>query len=101
MASSSKNMKGTKMLVRNKVCKAHKLKLHPSIAKKEDPMVHIEWFHQMYEVRTFYHCSIQDLGTFEMNEAYKALCDRENLQHEHQHLEEKGFTHIRNMLKKF
>ena len=79
--------------------------MHLDIAEKEDPM----GAHSMippnvlmiHDMRTFYHCPIQDLGTFKMNEAYKALCDGENLKPKHQHLEAKGLTHIRYMPKKF
>ena len=38
MASNNKSMKGTEMLVRNKVYEAPKFKLHLDIVEKEDPM---------------------------------------------------------------
>ena len=87
------------------MCEAPKFKLHPSIAEKEDPMgahsMILPNVLMIHNVRTFYYCPIQDLRTFEMNEAYKALCDGEILKPKHQNLEAKGLTHIRYTPKKF
>ena len=105
MASSSKNMKGFEMLVRNTVSEAPKFKLHPAIAEKEDSMgIHslippkVLLIHYM---RTFYHYPIQDLGTFKMNEAYDALCDGGKVKPKLQHLGTKGLMHMRHMPKNF
>lgn len=103
MASSSKNTKD--MLVRNTACEAPKFKCHPAIAEKSDPMGTHSMIPPkvllMHDVRTFYHCPIQDLGTFEMNEAYSTMCENGVLKEEHTHLETKGLTHLGFMPKVF
>lgn len=55
----------------------------------------------VHDVRSFYHCPIQDLRTLEMDEAYLAMYDNRALNPEHKHLEEKGLTHLGFMPKNF
>lgn len=83
MASNNKNVKGSEMLIRNTMCKALKFKLHPTIVEKTDPMgAHFMIPPKVlliHDIRTFYHYPIQDLRTFEMNEAYDTPCEGGNV----------------------
>ena len=86
------------MLVRNTVYEALKFKLHPKIKEKTYPMGTHSQIPKMVllisDIHTFYHCSIQELGTLELNQAYEAMCLDENLILEHKYLEVKGLTHV-------
>ena len=61
------------MLVKNVACNGPKFKLHPTIAKQKDPMGSYLAIPPkellINDIRSFYHCTIQELGMFEMNEA--------------------------------
>lgn len=93
------------MLVRNIVYPDPKFKLCPVIVGELDlvgahsqipPKVLL-----IHDVRSFYHFSIQELGTLEPNQVYEALCVDKNLKTKHTHLEVKGLTHILHMPKNF
>ena len=49
------------------------------------------------DIHSHFHCVIQDIGTLEMDESLKTLCLNGVLIPEHQHLQEKGLTHILHM----
>lgn len=93
------------MLIRNIVSIAPKFKLHHYIAEKVDLMgAHYQIPPKVlliHDIRTFYHCPIQDLRTFEMSEAFDALYEDRDLKPQHQHREIKGLTHVRHMLRDF
>lgn len=100
------------MLVHNMVCVVHimvceapKFKLHLVVAEKSDPLgahssIPLKVL-LVYDIRSFYHYPIQDLRTYEMNEAYTTMCDNRVLKPKHKHLEMKGLTHLGFMLKNF
>lgn len=62
MASSSKSVKASKMLVRNTIFEAPKFKLHLAVVEKSDLMgVHLMILPKallVHDVRSFYHCPI-------------------------------------------
>lgn len=106
MASSSRKIKkGSKMLVRGVDYEAPNFKLSPTIVEMLDlvgaqsqilPKVLL-----VHNIRSYYKCSIQELGTHEMNEALSELCVNGILKPKHQHLEAKGLTHISHMPRNF
>ena len=49
------------------------------------------------DIHSHFHCAIQDTRTLEMDESLNKLCINGVLKLEHQHLEEKGLTHIPHM----
>ena len=53
------------------------------------------------DIQTHFKCSIQEIGTLEMDDALGELCVNGTLKPEHKHLEVKGLTHIPHMLKVF
>lgn len=55
----------------------------------------------VYVMCSYYHYSIQELGTHEMNKALNKLCVNGILKLEHQHLEAKGLMHILHMPRDF
>lgn len=55
----------------------------------------------MHDIDSFYHYSIQELGTLEMNEAYNELCLDGVMKPKHKHLEMKDLMHILHMLRDF
>ena len=107
-SSSRKIKKGSKMLVCGVDCKAipsPAFKLSQVVAETLDParaQSHIPpKVLLVYEIKSFYHYSIQEMGTLEMKEAFNELCVDGVLKPEHKHLETKGLTHILHMLRDF
>lgn len=71
------------MLVKISDCLRPKFKLYPMIAEEKDPQgAHSCIPHKVlliHNVRSFYHCSIKELGNFELDQAYGALCENDVL----------------------
>ena len=69
--SSRKVKKGYEMLVHGIDCKALAFKLIPAVAKALDPAGVQSQFPPkvlfIHDIQSFYHYSIQELGTLEMN----------------------------------
>ena len=86
------------MFIRSAICDAPKFKLHPIIVEKMDPMgAHSQILEKVLlinDIHTFYHCSIQEIGTLEINQAYDVMCVDGILQSKHKYLEVKGLTHV-------
>ena len=53
------------------------------------------------DIRTHFKCSIQEIGTPEMDVALGELCVNGVLKLDHKHLEDKGLTHITHLPQKF
>ena len=97
-SSSSKAKKGFEMLVRGVEWKAPNFKLVPIIVETLNqrraqsqipPKVLL-----INNIQTHFKCSIQEIGTLEMDGALGELCVNGVLKPEHKHLEDKGLTHI-------
>ena len=92
-------------MVHGVVCKSPMFKLSPTIAKILDPArVQSQILHKVllvHDIHSFYHCSIQDLRTLEMNELFDKLCVDGILKPKHKHLEDKGLTHIPHLPRNF
>lgn len=106
MASlSSKVKKGSKMLIHRVDCKAPTFKLSLEIVETLDPIgAQSQVFPKVllvHDIHCFYHCSIQELETLEMNQAFNELCINGVLKLEHKHLETKGLMHILHISKDF
>lgn len=104
-SSSNKNKKGSEMLVWGVDCKKPNFKLSLAIAEALDPAIAqsqiIPKVLIMHNIHSFYHFSIQELKTLEINKPLKELCVDGALKPKHQHLETKGLTHISHMPRKF
>ena len=53
------------------------------------------------DIRTHFKCAIQEIGILKMDDALCQLCVDGTVKPEHQHLEEKGLTHIPHMPREF
>lgn len=93
------------MLIKNASYIPPKFKLYPVIAEEKDSQGALSTISPkvllIHDVRSFYHYSIQELGNFELDQAYNALCENEVLKLEQKHLEVKSLTHIIHMPRKF
>ena len=91
------------MLVHGVDCKVPTFKLCPTIVETLDPTrAQLEILPKVllvHDICSFYHFSIQQLGTLEMNEVCNELCVDDILKLEHNHLETKVLTHILHMPK--
>ena len=71
-SGSSKTKKGSEMLVRGVEWKASNFKLASAIVESLDPNGALSQIPPkvllMNDIREFFHCSIQELGTLEMDE---------------------------------
>ena len=97
-SSSSKAKKGSEMLVCGIEWKAPDFKLSPTITERIDPTkVQSRILSKVLlinEIHSNFHCTIQEIGTLEMDETLSALSVNGVLKPEHKHLEDKGLTHI-------
>ena len=97
-SSSSKVKKGSKMLVRRVEWKEPNFKLVPTIAKTLDPSGAqsqiLPKVLLINDIRTHFKCSIQEIGTLEMDVSLGELCVNGVIKPKHRYLEDKGFTHI-------
>ena len=93
------------MLVKGVEWRAPNFKLAPAIAESLDsqgaqsqipPKVLL-----INDIRTHFKCSIQEIGTLEMQNALTELSSNGTLKPEHKHLERKGLTHIPHMPRNF
>ena len=89
------------MLVHGVEWKAPNFKLSPVVAKALDttgaqsqipPKVLL-----VNDICLHFHYAIQEIETLQMDETLKSFCVNGVLKLEHQHLEEKGLTHIPHM----
>lgn len=96
--NSSKAKRGSEMLVKGVEWKAPSFKLIPGIAKSLDshgvqsqipPKVLL-----INDIRTHFKCTVQEIGTLDMDNALDELCVDGTLKPEFKHLETKGLTHI-------
>lgn len=53
------------------------------------------------DIRTHFKCSIQEIGTLEMDSSLEEMCVDGSLKPEHKHLETKGLTHITHLTRIF
>ena len=53
------------------------------------------------DIQTHFRCTIQEIGTLEMDNALGELCVNGVLKPEHKHLEDKGLTHILHLPQSF
>lgn len=87
VSSSRKAKKGSEMLVCGVDFNASNFKLILVIAKALDPAGAQSQIMPkillMHDIHSFYHCSIQELRTLEMNEAIRELCVDGMLKPEH------------------
>ena len=93
------------MLVRGTEWKAPSFKLVPAIAESLDPNGAQSQIPPkvllVNDIRTHFKCTIQEIGTLDMDSALAELCVDGSLKPEHKHLETKGLTHIAHMPRKF
>ena len=99
MATTSNNKKkGLEILVGGMEWKAIDFKLFPTIAKSLEPtraQSRIPFkVLLMNDIRSNFQCTIQEIGTLEMDEKLNALSVNKVLKPKHKHLEDKGLTHI-------
>ena len=96
--SSNKEKKGYEMLVKGVEWKAPNFKIVPTVAESLDPYGAQSQIPPkvllMNDIRTHSMCTIQELGTLEMDNALAEMCVDEALKPTHKHLETKGLTHI-------
>ena len=96
--SGSRQKKGSEMLVKGVKWKAPDFKIAPSIAESLDPHGAQSQIPSkvllIHDIRTHFKCTIQELGTLEMDNALAEMCVDGALKPEHKHLETKGLTHI-------
>ena len=89
------------MLVQGVVWKAPNFKLSPAIAKTLDPARAQSQIPSkvllVNDIHLHFLCSIQDIGTLEMDETLEKLRANGVLKSEHQHLEVNGLTHIQHI----
>ena len=104
-STSSKVRKGSNMLIQGVECKMSNFKLTPTIVEILDPSgVQSQIPPKVLlinDTHSHFKCTIQDIGTLEMDETLEKLCVNGVLKLEHQHLEAKGLTHIPHMQQDF
>ena len=93
------------MLVKGVEWKAPNFKLVPDIAESLDsqgaqsqipPKVLL-----INDIRTHFKCTIQEIGTLEMQNALAEMSVNGTLKPEHKHLERKGLTHVPHLPRNF
>ena len=93
------------MLVKGVEWRAPNFKLVPAIAEALDPQGAQSQIPPkvllINDIRTHFNCSIQEIGTLEMQNALAKLSSNGTLKPEHKHLERKGLTHIPLMPRNF
>ena len=99
MASNNRKVKkGSDMLVCRVEWKAPDFKLEHAVAKTLDPSGAQSQIPPkvllVNEIHAHFKCAIQEIGTFEMDDALGQLCVNGVLNLEHKKLETKGLTHI-------
>jgi hypothetical protein len=103
--SSSKAKKTSEMLVKGVEWTALNFKLVPAIAESLDPNGAQSKIPSkvllINDICTHFKCTIQELGTLEMDNALNQLCVNKTLKPEHRHLETKGLTHIPHLARSF
>ncbi|GLJ16550.1 hypothetical protein SUGI_0283180 [Cryptomeria japonica] len=103
--SRSKAKKTSNMLVKGVNWTAPNFKLVPAIAESLDPSGAQSRIPSklllINDIRTHFKCTIQELGTLEMDNALDQLCVDKTLKPEHRHLEIKGLTHIPHLPRNF
>ena len=86
------------MLVKGVEWKVPNFKLVPTIAESLDPNGAQSQIPPkvllINDIRTHFKCTIQDIGTLDMDNSLAELCVDGTLKPEHKHLETKGLTHI-------
>ena len=95
-SSSSKNKKGLEILVHGTKWKVSDFKLTPTIIENVDPTRAQSWIPAkvflINDIRSHFHCTIQDLGTLEMDETLNAMSEDRALKPKHKHFDDKGFN---------
>lgn len=103
--SRSKAKKTSNMLVKGVKWTAPNFKLVPAITESLDPSGAQSRIPSkvllINDIRTHFKCTIQELGTLEMDNALSQLCVDKTLKPEHRHLEIKGLTHIPHLPRNF
>lgn len=103
--SSSKEKRGSEMLVRGVEWKSVNFKLVPAVAEGLDtngvqsqipPNILV-----INNTHTYFRCTIQEIGTIEMDNSLGELCVDGTRKPEHKHLKTKGLTHILHLPRNF
>ena len=96
--SSSKMKRGSEMLVKGVEWKAPSFKIVPAIVESLDPNGAQSQIPRkvllINDIRTHFKCTVQEIGTLDMDNALEELCINGTLKLEFKHLEMKGLTHI-------
>ena len=103
--SGSKAKKGSEMLVKGVEWKALNFKIVPAIAQTLDPHgAQLQIPPKVLlinDIRTHFSCTMQEIGTLDMDNALAELCVDGALKPEFKHLETKGLTHIPHLSRSF
>ena len=93
------------MLMKGVEWKAPKFKLVPAISESLDPHGAQSQIPPkvllINDIRAHFKCTIQEIGTLDMDNALGQLCVDGALKPEHKHLERKGLTHIPHLPRNF
>ena len=93
------------MLVKGVEWKAPNFKIVPAVAESLDPNGAQSQIPPkvllINDIRTHFKCSVQEIGTLDMNNALAELCIDGTLKPEFKHLETKGLTHIPHLPRSF
>ena len=103
--SGSKVKKGSEMLVKGVEWKAPNFKIVPAIAQTLDPHGAQSQIPPkvllINDIHTYFSCTVQEIGTLDMDNALAELCVDGALKPEFKHLEIKGLTHIPHLPRSF
>ena len=103
--SGSRQKKGSEMIVKGVKMKAPNFKIAPGIVESLDSHGAQSQIPSkvllINDIRTHFKCTIQELGTLEMDNALAEMCVDGALKPEYKHLETKGLTHIPHLPRNF
>ena len=103
--SGSKAKKGSEMLVKGVEWKASNFKIVPTIAQALDPHGAQSQIPPkvllINDIRTHFSCTVQEIGTLDMDTVFSEFCVDGALKLEFKHLETKGLTHIPHLPRNF
>ena len=93
------------MLVKGVEWKAPNFNIAPAVAESLDPNGAQSQIPPkvllVNDIRTHFKCSVQEIGTLDMNNALAELCTDGTLKPEFKHLEMKGLSHIPHLPRSF
>lgn len=103
--SNAKPKKGSEMLIKGVEWKTPNFKLILAVAESLDPYGAqsqiLSKVLLINDIRTHFKCTVQELGTMEMDNALGEMCVDRVLTPKHKHLEMEGLNHIPHLPKNF